>query len=134
MLTSADIVKDLFKKLDTYLRDYGFQAMKGQSIDVTLIAALEQRNSRKENKQIKEGKQPQNWSKNMQSQKDTDARWTRGNYNNYFRYKNHVNLDVKNKLIRDYEITTTSVHDSNVFEELLDFQNTSHAVWADSTY
>ena len=134
MLASADIVKDLFKKFDAYLRNNGFQAMKGQIIDATLVKVPKQRNSREENKQIKEAKQPQDWSKNKQSQKDTDARWTRKNNKNYFGYKNHVNVDVKNKLIRDYEVTTASVHDSNVFEELLDFRNSSHAVWADSAY
>ena len=52
----------------------------------------------------------------------------------FFGYKNHVNVDVKNKLIRSYEVTTASVHDSNVFEQLLDCHNTSRAVWADSAY
>jgi len=45
-----------------------------------------------------------------------------------------VDVDVKNKLIRDYKVTASSVHDSNVFEELLDCHNTRRAVWADSAY
>jgi len=45
-----------------------------------------------------------------------------------------VNVDVKSKLIRDYKVTTASVHDSNVFEKLLDCHNISRAVWADSAY
>ncbi len=134
MLTTAGIVKDLFKKFDAYLHANGFQAMKGQIIDASIVSAPRQRNSREENKQIKEGQPPQDWSKNKQSQKDTDARWTRKNGKNFFGYKNHVNVDVKNKLIRDYKVTSASVHDSNVFEELLDYHNTSRAVWADSAY
>ena len=43
-------------------------------------------------------------------------------------------MDVKSKFIRDYEVTSASVHDSNAFEELLDKQNTSGDVWADSAY
>jgi transposase, IS5 family len=133
MLTTAGIVKDLFKKFDAYLHANGFQAMKGQIIDATIVSTPKQRNSREENKQIKEGQSPQ-WSTSKQSQKDTDARWTRKNGKNFFGYKNHVNVDVKNKLIRDYEITAASVHDSNIFEDLLDCHNTSRAVWADSAY
>ena len=37
MFASADIVKDLFKKFDAYLRNNGFQTMKGQIIDATLV-------------------------------------------------------------------------------------------------
>ena len=50
---------------------------------------------------------------------------------NHFGYKNHIDIDVKHKLIRSYEVTPASVHDSNVFEELLDENNSSKDVWAD---
>ena len=53
---------------------------------------------------------------------------------NHFGYKNHIDIDVKHKLIRSYEVTPASVHDSNVFEELLDENNSSKDVWADSAY
>jgi IS5 family transposase len=43
-------------------------------------------------------------------------------------------VDVKHKLIRDYEVTPASVHDSQVFEDLLDEDNSSRDVWADSAY
>ena len=51
----------------------------------------------------------------------------------YFGYKDHVSVDVKHKLIRDYATTDTSVHDSNHFEDLLDVDNTSADVWADAS-
>ncbi len=43
-------------------------------------------------------------------------------------------MDVKHKLIRSYEVTPASVHDSQVFETLLDEDNSSRDVWADSAY
>ena len=49
-------------------------------------------------------------------------------------YKNHVEADVKYKIIRDYKVTDASVHDSNVFEEILDENNASRDVYADSAY
>jgi len=134
MLVSAGIVKRLFKKFEGHLRANGFQAMKGQIIDASIVSVPKQRNSREENGQIKKGQPPEEWSHNKRRQKDTDARWTKKNGKSFFGYKNHVNVDVKSKFIRDYDVTDASVHDSNVFEELLDDSNTRRAVWADSAY
>jgi transposase, IS5 family len=69
-----------------------------------------------------------------QRQKDTDARWTKKNGQNYYGHKNHIDVDVKHKLIRRYQVTPASVHDSQVFEDLLNKDNSSRAVWADSAY
>ena len=134
MLTTAGVVEDLFKQFDSYLHVNGFKAMKGQIVDASIVSTPKQRNSREENKQIKEGQSPEDWGNNKRRQKDTDARWTKKNNKTFFGYKNHVTVDVKSKFIRDYEVTSASVHDSNVFEELLDKQNTSGDVWADSAY
>ena len=41
---------------------------------------------------------------------------------------------MKHKYIRRYDVTPANIHDSNVFDELLDPRNSSHAVWADSAY
>ena len=37
-------------------------------------------------------------------------------------------------MIREYEVTPASVHDSQVFESVLDEDNSSRDVWADSAY
>lgn len=51
---------------------------------------------------------------------------------------NHINADANNKLIRTYAVTTASVHDSQVFDELLDHTldeaSQKRAVYADSAY
>jgi IS5 family transposase len=49
-------------------------------------------------------------------------------------YKNHISIDARHKIIRDYAVTDASVHDSHVFWELLDETNSSRDVWADSAY
>ena len=133
-LTRAGKVSELFTMFDNFLNDQGFQARKGQIVDASIIRVPVQRNNRDENQQIKDGKQPEGWSENKQRQKDTDARWTRKNHKNYYGYKNHISVDVKHKFIRAYVVTSASVHDSNVFEELLDPSNSSKDVWADSAY
>jgi IS5 family transposase len=133
-LAQAGVVERLFQRFDELLREAGLTAQKGQIIDATIVRVPVQRNSRDENKRIKEGEVPEDWSTNKKRQKDTDARWTQKNGKNSFGYKNHVAVDVKHKLIRGYEVTPAAVHDSNVFEDLLDARNTSRDVWADAAY
>lgn len=111
-----------------------FRAQKGQIVDASIVKIPIQRNTRDENKQIKNGDQPEGWSESKQRQKDTDARWTRKNNKDFFGYKNHISVDVKYKFIRSYSVTSANVHDCNVFEELLDPKKTSKDVWADSVY
>lgn len=133
-LTEAEMIKPLFDRFDAFLRKNGFSARKGQIVDASIVPAPRQRNSRDENKQIKDGQVPDDWSDSKRRQKDTDARWTKKNGKNYFGYKNHIQVDAKNKLIREYAVTEASTHDSQVFEELLDEDNSSRDVWADSAY
>lgn len=133
-LTKAGKVAQLFTIFDSFLSKQGFRAQKGQIVDASIVKVPVQRNTRDENKQIKNGKQPKGWNENKQRQKDTDARWTKKNNKNFFGYKNHISVDVKHKFIREYAVTSANIHDSNVFEELLDPNNTSKDVWADSAY
>jgi len=136
-LSKSGFERKLFDQFDGYLRASGFSARKGQIVDASIVQTPRQRNTRQENQQIKAGeaeKVRKDWSKAKNAQKDTDARWTKKNGKNYFGYKNHVQVDVKHKLIRDYDVTAANVHDSQVFESLLDPDNTSADVWADSAY
>ena len=133
-LTKVNLTKKLFNQFDRYLRNNGFAAQKGQIIDASIVAAPKQRNSREDNKRINKGDIPEEWNQAKRRQKDTDARWVKKMGKNHFGYKNHINIDVKNKLIRDYEVTDAATHDSHVFDDLLDDTNTSRDVYADSAY
>lgn len=133
-LGKAGLVKRLFKRFDRYLRDHGFSARKGQIVDASIVSVPIQRNSREENARIKEGEVPEDWSESKRKQKDVHARWSARKHQHAFGYKNHISIDAKHKLIRDYMITDAAVHDSQVFRELLDETNTSRDVWADSAY
>jgi IS5 family transposase len=133
-LTEAGVIEKAFDQFEAYLCEQGFSARKGQIVDASIVPVPKQRNSREENKGIKQGEIPEDWSEQKKRQKDTDARWTKKNGQNYYGYKNHIDVDVKHKLIRSYEVTPASVHDSQVFEGLLDEDNSSRDVWADSAY
>ena len=133
-LTEAGVIEKAFEQFEVYLCEQGFSARKGQIVDASIVAVPKQRNSREENQGIKQGEIPEDWSEQKKRQKDTDARWTKKNGQNHYGYKNHIDVDVKHKLIRSYEVTSASVHDSQVFDTLLDEDNSSRDVWADSAY
>jgi IS5 family transposase len=133
-LTEQNRIEPLFARFEAVLQREGFAARKGQIIDASIVSAPKQRNSREENETIKNGETPKGWSDEKARQKDTDARWTQKNSNNYYGYKNHISIDAKHKMIRHYAVTPASTHDSQVFEELLDETNTNREVWADSAY
>ncbi len=134
-LGQDDRIKELFVEFDLKLEEKGFKARKGQIVDASFVEAPRQRNSREENEQIKRGEIPERLADNpnVARQKDTDARWTKKNDENHYGYKNHIAADNAHKLIRNYEVTSAEVHDSQVFYELLS-ENTSRDVWADSAY
>ena len=134
-LVQLDLMKKLFKKFDSQLNSSGFEAKKGQIVDASFVDVPKQRNNKDDNEKIKEGERPTSFDDNPNkgAQKDTDARWAKKNQETHFGYKDHIVIDVKNKLIRNYDVTSAQVHDSNVFVSLLT-DNTSKDVWADSAY
>lgn len=133
-LTELGLVEVLFEQFEQYLCDNGYQAQGGQILDATLIPVPKQRNTKPENEKIKKGEPPEDWKEFKRRQKDIDARWTQKRGQNYFGYKNHINIDVEHGFIRQYEVTDASVHDSKVLGALLDEDNDGNGIWADSAY
>jgi IS5 family transposase len=134
MLIAASAVEKLFNRFDAMLNLHGFKASGGQIIDATFVEVPRQRNSRDENKEIKNGEVPKDWTSKQTAHKDVDARWTKKNEISYFGYKNHVNSDAKYKLIRKYFVTDASVHDSQKMDSILDENNDSKKIYGDSAY
>ena len=124
----------LFERFDQILSDGGMIGRKGSIVDATFVDAPRQRNSRKENEQIKEGKRPEGFEEGSAKgrQKDCEARWAKKNNETHYGYKNHAKVDAKSKLVTKYETTEASVHDSQVFDKLVD--ENDEAVLADSAY
>jgi len=135
-LRQADLMDVLFEQFESFLRQAGYAAKGGQIIDATLIPVPIQRNSRDENKQIKQGEIPEDWIEQPHklAQKDTDTRWTKKNGKSYFGYKDHINIDVEYGFIRRYSITDASVHDSQALGSVLDPDNGGEEIWSDSAY
>src|ERR1700684_4030964 len=135
-LAKAGLIEKLFERFGQHLEAKGYIARGGQMVDATIVAVPKQRNSRDENEDVKAGKTPEGWEKNpaKNRQKDKDARWTKKHGKSFYGYKNHVNADAKHKLIRRYDVTDASVHDSQTFDGLVNQPTPSADVYADSAY
>jgi transposase, IS5 family len=135
-LTRHGVIEKLFQRFKALLESKGVIANTGSIIDASFVEVPRQRNTREENKEIKEGKVPADWKKNpaKESQKDTDARWTKKNEQTFYGYKDHVKVDKVSKIITAYTVTDASVHDSQAVEELVDKTDEHHEMYADSAY
>lgn len=135
-LKERHLDEKLFGAFGHYLDKLGLVAQQGTVVDARIIQVPRQRNSREENECIKRGETPAKWNEmpHKRSQKDTQARWTQKHGKSHYGYKNHIGVDVKHKFIRTYTVTSAEVHDSQVFESLLDERNEKRTVYADSAY
>src|SRR6266576_580789 len=113
-LAQAGLIDKLFERFGQHLEAAGYIARGGQIIGATIVSVP---------------KQP---AKN--AQKDKDARWTKKNDESFYGYKNHLGVDKAHKLIRKWDATDASVHDSQKLDDVLDLSNTGKGVWADSAY
>jgi IS5 family transposase len=135
-LAKAGKMEDLFSLFDGHLDRQGYIARSGQILDASIVPAPKSRNTRDENKAIKNGDTPEDWADKpaKRSQKDMDARWTKKHGKSHYGYKNHMNVDRKYKLVRRYHVTDAAVHDSQAVDHLLMQGNTGAGVWADAAY
>ena len=126
--------RKLFEVFGQLLEGKGLIAREGSIVDASFVEAPRQRNDREQNQRIKQGGRPAEFDTNpaVGRQKDSEARWTKKNAQVHYGWKNHVKADLKTKLILTSSTTPASVHDSQVFTELLDDKD--QAVLADSAY
>lgn len=124
----------LFEAFGEVLSNQGLVAKEGSIVDASFVDAPRQRNTREQNKQIKEGERPEGFEKESAKgrQKDCDARWTKKNDETHYGWKNHINADAKSKLITAQVTTDASVHDSQIFKQLI--TKDDQRVLADSAY
>jgi len=135
-LTESGIIEKLFMRFHLELERLGYVGNEGKMVDASFVEVPRQRNNREENKEIKEGKTPEEWKNKPHklSQKDIEARWTKKNNVTFYGYKNHVKVDTKSKLIDKYAITPASEHDSQELANLLEEKDAGQDFHADSAY
>lgn len=136
-LIEKDVIMALFKTFNEILDSAGVFANEGKMVDASFVEAPRQRNTREENKHIKQtDTAPEQWKEapHKLCQKDVDARWTKKNNVTFFGYKNHIKADTKTKLIEEFIVTDASVHDSQAIEGLLTENDEGQPLYADSAY
>lgn len=118
-LRDANILDDLFNEIMAQMQDQGLKIKCGslQLVDATIIPAA-----------------PVPPKKDVPAEEkiDPDAGFTRKNGKYYYGYKLHVAQDRATGLIVGHKTTSASVHDSQVFEELIT-EEAGH-VMADKAY
>lgn len=135
-LTVAEAIKPLFDTYGAILEQQGIVTKAGTIIDASFVEVPRQRNTREENKMIKQGETPPGWENQPHklSQKDLDARWTKKNSETFYGYKNHLRADADSVIITDYQVTDAAVHDSQPLPELIGPKNKDENLFADSAY
>ncbi len=136
MLTNSGVYDRLFALFNAKMESIGVITHKGSIQDASFVDVPRQRNSRDENKIIKEGGVPEAWelpeNAPMLAQKDVDAAWAKKNKEVHFGYKDHVLVDAESKMIVDWRVTAANVHDSQMLQALVNEKVKEY--WADSAY
>jgi len=133
-LTKANLSSVLFDTFTHKLMEHGIVAKEGSIVDASFVKVPMQRNSREENRHIKNGEIPQSFeaNPNTKAQKDCDARWTKKGKKSYYGYKDHINVDQKTKMMTNYAVTPASTHDSQAVEAIVD--ESDNTMYGDSAY
>jgi len=138
-LSNKNLSEKLFELFVNQLMRKGIIAKEGSMIDASFVDVPRQRNTKEENADIKKGavplafaKKDKNSKRSKLAQKDTDARWMTKSGERHYGYKDHINADVKTKLITKYSVSSASPHDSTEIENIIDA--TDKRLHADSAY
>ena len=104
----------IWAELQQQLDDKGFKVEKGTIQDAAFIEAdLGKKRYRKEKKAKKKG-ETIDYTDKQKRHMDKDGSFSVKHGQVHYGYKSHIKLDVDHHLIRDVEVTTASVHDSEV--------------------
>lgn len=113
-LKEAGADKLIWNELQRQLDSKGYNIKKGVIQDATFIESdLGRKRHHKEKKAKKNGEEI-NYTEKQKQHIDKDASFAIKAGQVHYGYKNHIKLDVDNHLIRSYDVTTASLHDSNI--------------------
>jgi len=107
--------KEIWKELQRQLKAKGLKVRKGVIQDATFITS----DPGSSDKSRDDGK----------TRRNKEGTWTKKNSKSYFGFKLHLKTDVDYELIREFETTTASVHDSQI-----DLSEEGEVVYKDKGY
>lgn len=113
-LKTAGIDKLVWQELQRQLDDKGYVVKKGVVQDAAFVEAdFGKKRHHKEKKARKEGT-PIEHTEMQKSHIDKDGTFAVKNQQIHYGYKIHTKPDIDYGFIREYEVTTASMHDNNV--------------------
>jgi IS5 family transposase len=137
ILQKTNVLDTVFYRFVKQMEEKEIITHSGSIVDATFVEVPRQRNTKKENTEIKEGRIPAKWktrkNRHKLSQKDTDARWITKNKERHFGYKDHIKIDKKSKIITKYRVTSAEVHDSQELKNLIEAKK-DRRLYGDSAY
>jgi IS5 family transposase len=110
MFARLGLDKRLFNEFNKQLKSLNLIVGKGTIVDATIKQA-----------QATSG-----------SKRDNDADFTKKRGKTYYGYKGHIAIDEESEVIKTVEFTKASIHDSSVFDQLVDYSE--QAVFGDKGY
>ena len=110
IFASLGLDKKLFYEFNKQLKSLNLIVGKGTIVDATIKQA-----------QATSG-----------SNRDKDADFTKKRGKTYYGYKGHIAIDENSEVIKTLEFTSASLHDSNAFDQLVDYSE--EAIFADKGY
>lgn len=138
---ALESIWDLFME---ELERKGLVAKEGRIVDAEVVESerrhldKEERARYEANKKTRtdeEGEVQVVKSANRGAQVDLEAGWTQKHGRHYFGYKNTTNVDAGSKLILEYSVDSAGVHDSMMFEQVLDNErDKGNKIYADKGY
>jgi len=110
LFASLELDKKLFYEFNKQLTELNFIVGKGTIVDATIKQAQAKPSSKRDN----------------------DADFTKKRGKTYYGYKGHIAIDSETEVIKKVEFSSASIHDSNMFNSLID--ETEQVVLADKAY
>ena len=91
-MTTSGMFEIVFALFNKHMEAKGLMMNEGKMIDASFTVAPRQRDTREENKKIKQGQGDELWGDkpNKKRHKDIDARWSKKNGRTDYGYKNHT--------------------------------------------
>ena len=113
-LRNSRAEQKIWKEVQRQLNKKGYEIKKGVIQDASFIEAdFGRKRHYKEKKAEKNGKTIE-YTEQQKSHKDSDGSFSVKHGQVHYGYKNHTKIDVDYDLIRDYKVTTASLHDSQI--------------------
>lgn len=113
-LKEMNLDKQIWDELQRQLDEKGYQVKKGTIQDASFIEADIGKKRYKKHKKSKENGKPVQYSDKQLQHMDKDGSFSVKHGQIHYGYKSHIKLDVDQHLIRDFDVTTASVHDSDI--------------------